>query len=155
MSPLASKEIGWPRIVVASLVCLIAARTLLRLGVCPDLHTDAMASSITCVAAYVGGPKVLKPPHFAVAAATIAASAGTALMSGPNVDTYEPLIVNDFGSNRPSVPKITADLCCCCRFRPNCCAFTANCHGSTTTVVSGVTLATRAEKSVRFRETDS
>ena len=33
MSPWASKEIGWPRIEVDSLVCLIASSTLLRLGV--------------------------------------------------------------------------------------------------------------------------
>jgi len=50
-SPCESKEIGCPRIEAGSFVALIAASTLLRLGVCPDLQTDAIASSITCVAA--------------------------------------------------------------------------------------------------------
>src|SRR5215813_15560572 len=53
-SPFESKLIGWPRIEVDSLVFLIAARTLSRLGVWPALQTEAMASSITCVAAKIG-----------------------------------------------------------------------------------------------------
>src|SRR5216683_7640162 len=154
-SPLESKLIGCPRIEVGSLVFLIAASTLLRLGVWPDLQTEAIASSITWVAAKVGGPNVPNDGYFAVASATIDASAGIALMSGPNEDTYEPLIVNVPGENRPSVPKITAVLCCWARLRPNCCAFDATCHGRTTTVVAGVTLATSEEKSVVFCETDS
>ena len=111
-SPWESKEIGWPRIEVDSLVCLIAASTLLRLGVCPDLQTDAIASSITCVAAYTGGPKVPNDPYYALAAAAIATSAGIAVMSGPNEDTYEPVMLNVPGENSPSVPKISAVLCC-------------------------------------------
>src|SRR5215472_1856189 len=154
-SPLGVNLIGCPRIVVASFVCLIAASTLLRLGVLPDLQTEAIASSITCVAANTGGPNVPNDPYFALAAATIAASAGIPVMSGPNEDTYEPLIVNVPGENRPSVPKITAFLCCWARLRPNCCAFVATCQGSTTTDVVGVTLATSEEKSVSFCETDS
>ena len=128
---------------------------MLRLGVCPDLQTDAIASSITCVAAYTGGPNVPKDPNFCRAALAITASAGIAVMSGPNADTYEPLIVNVPGENRPSVPKITAFLCCWARLRPNCWAFDATCQGRTTTEVSGVTLATSEEKSVSFCETDS
>ena len=85
----------------------------------------------------------------------IAASAGIAVMSGPNEDTYEPLMVNVPGENRPSVPKMTAFLCCWARLRPNCWAFAATCQGRTTTEVSGVTLATSEEKSVSFCETDS
>ena len=91
-----------------------------------------------------------KDPYFALAAATIAASAGMAVMSGPNEETYEPAIVNVPGENRPSVPKITAFLCCWARLRPNCCAFAATCQGRTTTDVLGVTLATSEEKSVTF-----
>src|SRR6516225_893968 len=154
-SPCESNLIGCPRIVVASFVFLIAASTLLRLGVWPDLQTDAIASSITCVAAYTGGPNVPKFPNFCRAALAIAASAGIAVMSGPNEDTYEPLIVNVPGENSPSVPKITAFLCCWARFRPNCWALAATCQGSTTTDMSGVTLATSEEKSVTFCETDS
>ena len=59
------------------------------------------------------------------------------------------------GENSPSVPKITAFLCCSARLRPNCCAFTASCHGRTTTDVCGVTLLTSDEKSVVFWLTDS
>ena len=92
---------------------------------------------------------------FALAAETMAASAGIAVMSGPNEETYEPVIVNVPGENRPSVPKITAFLCCWARLRPNCWAFDATCQGRTTTEVSGVTLATSEEKSVSFCETDS
>src|SRR5262249_52607294 len=134
---------------------LLAASTLARLGVWPGLQTDAMASSITCCAANPGGPNVPKLPYFAFASAAIAASAGIAVMSGPNADTYEPLMLNVPGENRPSVPKITAFLCCWARLRPNCCAFDATCQGRTTTVVVGVTLATSEEKSVSFWETDS
>src|SRR5258708_39525440 len=76
-------------------------------------------------------------------------------MSGPNEETYEPLIVNVPGEKRPSVPKITAFLCCWARLRPNCCALEATCHGSTTTVVAGGTLATREEKEVGFCVADS
>src|SRR6266851_5703022 len=121
-SPLESKLIGCPRIVAGSLVFLIAASTLARLGVWPDLQTEAIASSTTCVAAKVGGPNVPKEPYFAFAAAAIAASAGIPVMSGPNEDTYEPLIANVPGENSPSVPKITAVLCSWARLRPNCCA---------------------------------
>src|SRR5581483_424967 len=78
-----------------------------------------------------------------------------AVMSGPNEDTYAPLMVNVPGEKRPSVPKITACLCCWARFRPNCWALAATCHGSTTTEVEGVTLATSEEKSVVFCDTDS
>src|SRR5438552_18727835 len=90
MSPCASKLIGCPRIEVGSFVFLIAASTLARLGVCPALQTDAIASSTTCVAAYTGGPNVPKDPNFCRAALAITASAGIAVMSGPNADTYEP-----------------------------------------------------------------
>src|SRR5713101_8977345 len=67
-SPCESKAIGCPRIEAGSLVFLIAASTLLRLGVCPALQTEAIASSITCVAANTGGPNVPKDPYFAFAA---------------------------------------------------------------------------------------
>ena len=53
------------------------------------------------------------------------------------------------------MPKITAVLCCWARSRPNCWALAATCQGRTTTEVAGVTLATSAEKSVTFCETDS
>ena len=119
------------------------------------MQTEAIASSITCVAANTGGPNVPKDPYLAFAAAAIAASAGIAVMSGPNEDTYEPLIVNVPGENRPSVPKITAFLCCWARSRPNCWALAAICQGRTTTDMAGVTLATSEEKSVVFCETDS
>src|SRR5690242_8912659 len=155
LSPCESKLIGCPRIEVGSFVFLIAASTLARLGVCPALQTDAIASSITCVAANTGGPNVPNAPNFALAAWAIAESAAIAVMSGPNEDTYEPAIVNVPGENSPSVPKITAFLCCCARFRPNCWAFAATCHGRTITEVAGVTLATSEEKSVSFCETDS
>src|ERR1700748_2392376 len=138
-SPCESKEVGCTRMH----------------GGTPDLQNDAIASSITCVAAYTGGPNVPKFPNFCRAALAITASAGIAVMSGPNEDTYEPLIVNVPGENRPSVPKITAFLCCWARFRPNCWAFAATCQGRTTTEVSGVTLATNEEKSVTFCDTDS
>src|SRR5260370_30667234 len=138
-----------------SFVVLIAASTVLRVGVLPDVKTDAIAWSTTCVAANTGGPNVPKDPYFDFAAATIAASAGIAVMSGPNEETYEPLIVNVPGEKRPSVPKITAFLCCWARLRPNCCALEATCHGSTTTVVAGVTLATREAQSGVFFQTDS
>src|SRR5262249_25531193 len=121
----------------------------------PALQTAAMASSTMCVAAYTGGPNVPKDPNFAFAAAASGASAGIAVMSGPNEETYEPLIVNVPGENRPSVPEITAFLCCWARLRPNCWALAAICQGRTTTVVVGVTLATSEEKSVVFCETDS
>src|SRR5258708_40261917 len=75
-SPLEVNLIGWLRMVVASFVFLIAASTLARLGVWPDLQTDAIASSITCCAANTGGPYVPKLPDLALAAAAIAASAG-------------------------------------------------------------------------------
>src|SRR5436309_1939237 len=55
----------------------------------------------------------------------------------------------------PSVPKITAFLCCWARFRPNCWALAATCHGSTTTEVDAVTLGISEEKSVSFCDTDS
>src|SRR5499433_1048608 len=154
-SPWESNLIGCPRIVVGWSVFLICASTLARLGVWPDLQTAAMAWSITCVAANTGGPNVPKEPNFAFAAAAIAESAGIAVMSGPNEDTYEPLIVNVPGENSPSVPKIRAFLCCWARLRPNCWALAAICQGRTTTVVAGVTLATSEEKSVTFCETDS
>src|SRR5215471_21397871 len=111
-SPCESNLIGCPRIVAGSSVFLIAASTLARLGVWPDLQTAAIAWSITCVAANTGGPNVPKDPYFVFASAAIALSAGIAVMSGPNEDTYEPLMVNVPGENRPSVPKITAFLCC-------------------------------------------
>ena len=76
-------------------------------------------------------------------------------MSGPKEDTYEPEMVNVPGENRPSVPKITAFLCCWARFRPNCWALAAICQGRTTTVMAGVTLATSEEKSVVVCCTDS
>ena len=63
--------------------------------------------------------------------------------------------MNKPGPNKPSVPKITAFLCCWARLRPNCWAFAAICQGRTTTVVTGVTLATSEEKSVACCETDS
>src|SRR5215471_14075392 len=154
-SPLESNLIGCPRIVTGWFVFLICASTLARLGVWPDLQTAAIASSITCVAAKVGGPNVPKEPYLAFAAAAIGASARIPVMSGPKVDTYEPLIVKFFGSYRPSVPKIRAFLCCCARLWPNCWALAAICQGRTTTVVAGVTLATSEEKSVTFCETDS
>src|SRR5262249_15727940 len=118
------------------------------------LQTEAMASSITCVAAKIGGPNVPKDPSF-FAAATIDASAGMPLMSGPNEETYEPDAVNVPGEKRPSVPRITAFLCCWARSGPNCRALAATCHGKTTTEVAGVTLATSDEKFVSFCETDS
>src|ERR1700760_4585658 len=76
-------------------------------------------------------------------------------MSGPNDETYEPLVVNELGENRPSVPKMTAFLCCSARFLPNCWPLAATCHGRTTTLVVEVTLATSEEKSVTFWLTDS
>src|SRR5260370_41480904 len=72
-SPWASKLIDCPRIEVGSFVALIAASTLARLGVLPDLQTDAIASSITCVAANIGGPNVPKEPYLAFAAAAMEA----------------------------------------------------------------------------------
>src|SRR5215469_151770 len=75
-------------------------------------------------------------------------------MSGPNDDTYEPEISKVPGENRPSVPKITAFLCCCARLRPNCSALLAICQGRMITDMAGVTLATREEKSVSFCDTD-
>src|SRR5262249_34816289 len=81
--------------------------------------------------------------------------AGIAGVSGRKEETSEPLIVNVPGENRPSVPKITAFLCCWARLRPNCWALAATCHGRTTTVVAGVTLADSEEKSGAFFETDS
>src|SRR5262249_34653491 len=80
---------------------------------------------------------------------------GGHLVGRASEETEEPLIVNVPGENRPSVPKITAFLCCWARLRPNCCALAAICQGRTTTVVVGVTLATSEEKSVTFCETDS
>src|ERR1700739_3871811 len=76
-------------------------------------------------------------------------------MSGPNVDTDEPAVVNALGENMPSVPTIVAFFFCWARFLPNCWPLAATCHGSTTTVVSGVTLATSDEKSVTFWLSDS
>ncbi len=64
-----------------------------------------MASSMTWVAAKTGGPKVPNVPYLAFAVAAIDASAGIPVMSGPNDDTYEPLIENVPGENRPSVPR--------------------------------------------------
>ena len=90
-----------------------------------------------------------------MAAATIDASAGIAVMSGPNDETYEPAVVNALGEYVPSVPTIVAFFFCSARFLPNCSAFAATCHGRTTTVVSGVTFATSDEKSVTFWLTDS
>src|SRR6266571_3219955 len=55
-SPLESNFIGWPSIEVDSFVFLIAASTLLRLGVCPALQTAEIAWSTTCVAEKTGGP---------------------------------------------------------------------------------------------------
>src|SRR5262247_1615766 len=66
-SPWESNVIGCPRIVAGSFVFLIAASTLARLGVWPDLQTAAMALSITCVAANTGGPNVPKDPYFVFA----------------------------------------------------------------------------------------
>src|ERR1700730_10015288 len=85
-SPWESNRIGSPRIVAGSFVFLIAASTLARLGVWLDMQPAAIASSTTCVAAKVGGPDTPKNPC-AFAAATIAASAGSAVMSVPNEDT--------------------------------------------------------------------
>ena len=76
------------------------------------MQTEAIASSMTWVAANTGGPNVPKVPYFDFAWAAMSASAGIAVMSGPNEDTYEPLIVKVPGEKRPSVPKITAFLCC-------------------------------------------
>src|SRR5258707_4383982 len=118
LSPCESKLIGCPRMDVGSLVFLIAASTLARLGVWPALQTEEMASSITWVAAKIGGPNVPNVPYF-LAAVTSDASAGIAVMSRPNADTYEPLIVNVPGENRPAVPKITALLCCLAKLLPN------------------------------------
>ncbi len=64
-------------------------------------------------------------------------------------------MVNVPGENRPSVPKMTAFLCCWARSRPNCWALAATCQGSTTTEVAGVTLLTSEEKSVLVCGTDS
>src|SRR5580700_3080866 len=86
-SPWESNLIAWPRIEVGSSVFLIAASTLLRLGVWPALHTEAIASSITWVAANTGGPNVPNDPYLALAAAAIEASAAIAVMSGPNDET--------------------------------------------------------------------
>src|SRR5262252_7410611 len=97
---------------VGSLVALTAASTLARLGVCPALHTDAIASSSTCVAANTGGPNVPNEPYLAFAAAAIDASAAIPLISGPKDDTYELAMVKVPGENSPSVPKITAFLPC-------------------------------------------
>ncbi len=63
--------------------------------------------------------------------------------------------MNVLGASVPSVPTIVAVLCCSWRFFPNCCALGGSCHGSTTTVVCGVTFATSEEKSVTFWLTDS
>src|SRR5262249_31009048 len=101
------------------------------------------------------GPNVPKLPNLDLASVAITLSAGIAVMSGPNEDTYEPLIVNVPGEKRPSVPKITVFLWCCARLRADCCALAAICQGRTTPVVAGVTLATSEEKSVSFCETDS
>src|ERR1700742_2150918 len=89
-SPWALNLMGSPRIDVVSFVALIAATTFPRLGALPLLQTDAIASSITCVAAYTGGPNVPKFGNFLAAATAISLSAGIALMSGPNAETYEP-----------------------------------------------------------------
>src|SRR6266480_1471872 len=65
-APWESNLIGCPRIVAGSFVFLICASTLARLGVWPDLQTAAIASSITCVAAKLGGPNVpWADPYFA------------------------------------------------------------------------------------------
>src|SRR5437016_9520768 len=109
---------------------------------------------MTWVAANTGGPNVPYFGYLALAAAAIAASAGIAVMSGPNAETYEPGIVND-DDCVPSVPKIVAFLCCSARFLPNCCALAATCHGRTTTLVLPLTFATSDEKSVTFWLTDS
>src|SRR5215467_12975278 len=87
LSPCELKLMGCPRIEVDSFVFLIAASTFARLGVWPALQTEAMASSITWVAAKMGGPNVPKEPNFAFAVATSDASAGMAVMSGPKADT--------------------------------------------------------------------
>src|SRR5262249_60389885 len=105
-SPWESNLIGCPRIVVGWSVFLICASTLARLGVWPDLQTAAMAWSITCVAANTGGPNVPNEPNFAFAAEAIAESAGIAVMSGPNEDTYEPLDRSMPGQNAPCAPEI-------------------------------------------------
>src|SRR5579859_8076815 len=153
-SPCGVNLIGCPRIELDSLVAFTAASTLLRLGV-PDLHADAIASSSTWVAAYVGGPNVPNFGNTDVACWTSEASAGMPRMSGPNVETYEPGIVKVPGESVPSVPTIVTFLCCSARFLPNCSAFGAICHGSTATVMSGVNFATSEEKSVTFWLTDS
>src|ERR1700752_4078149 len=76
-------------------------------------------------------------------------------MSAANDGTYEPGIVNALGEYMPSVPTMTAFLCCSARFLPNCSPLAATCQGRTTTVVCGVTFATSDEKSVTFWLTDS
>src|SRR5262249_60342522 len=111
----------------------MAAITLLRLGVWPDLQTDAMASSITWVAANTGGPNVPKLPNLDLASVAITLSAGNAGMSRPNEGTDEPLIVNGPGGKRPSVPKIKGFLCCSARVRPKCLRLAPICHGRTPT----------------------
>src|SRR3984957_3615942 len=86
-SPWESNWIGWPRIEVGSFVFLIAARTLLRLGVWPALHTEAIASSITCVAANTGGPNVPNDPYLAFAAAAGEGSGGIGVGGGQKDET--------------------------------------------------------------------
>ena len=69
-------------------VVLIAASTFERLGVWPDLHTDAIAFMTTSAAAYVGTPNGPYGPYFATPATIALSSAlGLPAMSGPNADT--------------------------------------------------------------------
>src|SRR5258708_9642097 len=101
-----------------SFVVLIAASTLLRLGVLPDLKTDAIASSTTCVAANTGGPNVPKDPYFDFAAATIAPSAGSARMSRPNQEATEPFIGDVRRRTGPSGAPRPGLLCFLLRVPP-------------------------------------
>src|ERR687888_205804 len=89
-SPCGVNLIGWPRIDSGWFVFLICSRTFDRDGVSPFLHTAAMASSTTCMAAYTGGPNVPNEPNFDFALVTISASEGMLVMSGANEETYEP-----------------------------------------------------------------
>ena len=97
-------ELGCPRTDVGSFVNLICARTLDRVGVCPDWQTEAIASSTTCVAAYTGGPNVPNFGKAALAWVTRLASAAIAVMSGANDETYEPGD-RDALESSPSVPR--------------------------------------------------
>ena len=67
---------------------MIAASTFERLGVWPDLQTDAIACTSTSAASYVGTPNGPYGPYLATPV-TIDLSSALVLpaMSGPNADT--------------------------------------------------------------------